>query len=64
MARVEALRAEGRMRAAGEAAFAKRRDDRAGIYAFENATELDAAAVAAIRARTGAWARFEAQPAG
>ena len=33
--RVEALRAEGRMRPAGLAAFAQRRDDRTAIYSFE-----------------------------
>jgi uncharacterized protein YdeI (YjbR/CyaY-like superfamily) len=64
VARVEALRAEGRMRPAGEAAFAKRRDDRTAVYSFENATGLDAAAIAAIQAREGAWPWFEAQPAG
>ncbi|HEY5629404.1 MAG TPA: YdeI/OmpD-associated family protein, partial [Candidatus Limnocylindrales bacterium] len=64
VARVEALRAEARMRAAGEAAFARRREDRTGVYSFENATELDAAAIGAIQARVGAWEWFEAQPAG
>ncbi len=64
VARVEAMRAEGRMRPPGEAAFAKRREDRTAIYSFENAPELDEAAVAAIGARDGAWAWFEAQPAG
>ncbi len=64
VARVEALRAEGRMRPAGEAAFAKRPEDRTGIYSFENATELDDDAVAAIGAHAGAWAWFEAQPVG
>lgn len=33
---VEQLTAEGRMRPAGLAAFAKRREDRSGIYAYEN----------------------------
>ena len=33
--RVEALRAEGRMRPAGEAAYARRREDRTAIYSFE-----------------------------
>jgi uncharacterized protein YdeI (YjbR/CyaY-like superfamily) len=64
VARVEALRAEGRMRAAGEAAFAKRRDDRTAIYSFESTTELDEAAAAAIKAHDGAWGWFEAQPPG
>ena len=39
--RVEALRVEGRMRPAGEAAFALRRDDRTAVYSFENDAELD-----------------------
>ncbi len=64
VARVEALRAEGRIRPAGEEAFAKRREDRTAVYSFENATELDGAAIAAIQARDDAWAWFEAQPAG
>ena len=48
--RVEALRAEGRMRPGGEAAFAKRRDDRTAIYSFEQSGELDADTEAALRA--------------
>jgi uncharacterized protein YdeI (YjbR/CyaY-like superfamily) len=58
--RVEALRAEGRMLPAGEAAFDRRRADRTGIYSFESEGELDAAARAAIEAG-GGWAFFEAQ---
>jgi uncharacterized protein YdeI (YjbR/CyaY-like superfamily) len=59
--RVEALRTEGRMLPAGEAAFALRRDDRTAVYSFEREDELDAAAVEAIT-RAGGWAFFEAQP--
>jgi uncharacterized protein YdeI (YjbR/CyaY-like superfamily) len=62
--RVEALRAQGRMRPAGEAAFAKRREDRTAIYSFDGGFAFDEAAEAAIRARPGAWAWFEAQPPG
>ena len=61
VARVEALRAEGRMRPAGEAAFAKRRDDRTGIYSFEREGILDEEAEAALRADPAAWAFWEAQ---
>jgi uncharacterized protein YdeI (YjbR/CyaY-like superfamily) len=61
--RVEALRAEGRMRPAGEAAFAVRREDRTAIYAFENDAELDDAALQALDAR-GARDFWEAQPRG
>ena len=64
VARVEALRAEGRMRPAGEAAFARRRDDRTGIYSFESDWRLDEAGESAIRARPGAWEWLEAQPPG
>ncbi|MEO5964588.1 MAG: YdeI/OmpD-associated family protein [Candidatus Limnocylindrales bacterium] len=62
--RVEALRVEGRMTSAGEAAFAKRRDDRTAIYAFEQNAQLDAEAEAAMRADAQGWAFWEAQPAG
>ena len=62
--RVEVLRAEGRMRPAGLAAFARRRDDRTAVYSFERQTELDEAALAAMRERDGAFAFWEAQPRG
>ena len=39
--RVEALRAEGRMQPAGEAAFAVRREDRTAIYLYEREDALD-----------------------
>jgi uncharacterized protein YdeI (YjbR/CyaY-like superfamily) len=59
--RVAALRAEGRMLPAGEAAFALRRDDRTAIYSFEHEADLDDEAEAAIR-DTGGWEFWEAQP--
>jgi uncharacterized protein YdeI (YjbR/CyaY-like superfamily) len=64
VAKVEKLRAEGRMRAAGEAAFARRREDRTGVYSYE---QRDTAALtpeeeARFRANAGAWAYFEAAP--
>jgi uncharacterized protein YdeI (YjbR/CyaY-like superfamily) len=62
--RVEALRAEGRMREAGEAAFAARREDRTAVYSFERSLALDGSAEAALRADAGGWAFWEAQPAG
>ena len=62
--RVESLRLEGRMRAAGEAAFARRRDDRTSVYSFENDASPDAGLMEALRERTGALAFWEAQPAG
>lgn len=62
--RVEALRTDGRMRPAGEAAFAKRREDRTAVYSFEAAADLDEQAIAALGARDGALAFWEAQPPG
>lgn len=66
IAKVAALRAAGRMTPAGEAAFAARREDRSGVYAFERdqPAELDAAESAAFRAQAAAWRFFEAQPPG
>jgi uncharacterized protein YdeI (YjbR/CyaY-like superfamily) len=64
VARVEALRAEGRMRPAGEAAFERRREDRTAVYSFDGGWSFDEAAVASIRSRPGAWEWFEQQPAG
>jgi uncharacterized protein YdeI (YjbR/CyaY-like superfamily) len=58
--RVEALRAEGRMLPAGEAAFAVRREDRTAIYLYEREDALDEAAIEAIRAG-GGWPFFAAQ---
>lgn len=62
--RVEVLRAEGRMRPAGEVAFARRREDRTAIYSFESDHELDVDAEASLRAAPGAWDFWETQPRG
>jgi uncharacterized protein YdeI (YjbR/CyaY-like superfamily) len=64
VARVAELRAEGRMRPAGEAAFNLRTDDRTGVYSFERTSQLDAAAEAAMQAVPGAWEFFQRQPPG
>lgn len=61
--RVEELRREGRMRPAGEAAFAARREDRTGIYSFEQAetpsfTDQEAAR---FQADPAAWAWFSSR---
>jgi uncharacterized protein YdeI (YjbR/CyaY-like superfamily) len=58
--RVEALRAEGRMQPAGEAAFALRRDDRTAVYAFEQEGRLDDLAQVVLEA-AGGLSFFEAQ---
>jgi uncharacterized protein YdeI (YjbR/CyaY-like superfamily) len=62
--RVEALRAEGRMRESGEVAYAKRREDRTAVYSFERFPTLDGEAEAALREDPAAWTFWEAQPPG
>lgn len=61
--KVAALRAAGRMRLAGEAAFALRRDDRTAVYSFELAgdPELAADEEARFRANEAAWTWFAAK---
>ncbi len=64
VAKVAELRAAGRMRPAGEAAFAARRADRTAIYSFEQDRdpELSAAEEARFRSDVAAWAWFSAKP--
>ena len=62
--RVEALRAEGRMRAGGEAAFARRQPERTAIYSFEQPSALDEVANAALDAVPEARAFWDRQPPG
>jgi uncharacterized protein YdeI (YjbR/CyaY-like superfamily) len=63
--RVAALTEEGRMRPAGAAAFAARREDRSGIYSYEQRerAKLDPAFEKRFRTKKRAWASFEAMPA-
>ena len=62
--RVEALRAAGRMRPAGEAEFARRREDRTAIYSFDGTWALDDTAETALRADEDGWAYWEGLPKG
>ena len=64
IARVAVLTAEGRMRPAGVAAFAARREDRSGIYSYEQRerAKLDPAFEKRFRAKKRAWTSFEAMP--
>jgi uncharacterized protein YdeI (YjbR/CyaY-like superfamily) len=66
IAKVAALRAEGRMRPAGEAAFAKRREDRTAVYSYERRGEavFSDEQRAALDADPAAAAFFAAQPPG
>ena len=63
VARIAELRAAGRLRPAGEAAFAVRRADRTGVYSFEQAAEpsLTPEEEARFRADAGAWSWFGAK---
>ena len=61
--RAEALRAEGRMQPAGLKAFAARRENRVGIYAYEQRpTELDETSRRYLQEDIVAWEFFQAQP--
>jgi uncharacterized protein YdeI (YjbR/CyaY-like superfamily) len=63
IANVERLRAEGRMRPAGEAAFARRRDDRTAIYSHEQRKnpQFTPEEQAQFEADADAWADFSAR---
>ena len=64
IARVAVLTEQGRMRPAGVAAFAARREDRSGIYSYEQREkeQLAPAFEKRFRAKKRAWASFEAMP--
>ncbi|HEY7197837.1 MAG TPA: YdeI/OmpD-associated family protein [Gaiellaceae bacterium] len=64
--RAKELTEEGRMQAAGLAAFERRRDDRSAIYSYEQrrTATLGAAAEERFRADAQAWDFFQAQPPG
>jgi uncharacterized protein YdeI (YjbR/CyaY-like superfamily) len=62
--RVGELTAQGRMRPAGLRAFEARRDDRSGIYSYEqrHRAVLDPVFERKFRTNEEAWAHFEARP--
>ena len=66
IAKVAALREQGRMTAAGEQAFALRSATRSGIYSHEQAAPavLSPAELKTFRRERAAWSWFEAAPAG
>ena len=64
IARMEALIAEGRVRPAGLSAFEARRENRSGIYSYEQrSVELPDPYHAMLRENKAAWEFFSAQPA-
>jgi uncharacterized protein YdeI (YjbR/CyaY-like superfamily) len=64
--RVAALEAEGRMRAAGRAAFEGREEAKSGVYSFEQRDEarLEPEQEERFRANAAAWEFFSSQPPG
>ena len=63
--RARALDVEGRMHPAGLAAFAARRENRSGIYAYEQRrAELVEPYSGILRKNRAAWVFFQAQPPG
>jgi uncharacterized protein YdeI (YjbR/CyaY-like superfamily) len=64
IAKVEQLRAEGRMRPAGEAAFALRREERSGVYSYEQRHQaaLEPEQEERFRANAAAWEYWTAAP--
>ena len=63
IARVAELTREGRMKAAGLAAFERRSDEKSAIYAYEQrkTATLDEAAERRFRANAKAWEFFQSQ---
>ena len=63
--RVKELTKQGRMRPAGVKAFAHRKEEKSGIYAYENRKSaiLDKAAEKQFRSNRKAWEFFQTQPA-
>jgi uncharacterized protein YdeI (YjbR/CyaY-like superfamily) len=64
IAKFEALKAQGRMTAAGEKAYAHRTAEKSKVYAFEQATtaELSPQELRAFKSQKAAWKFFEATP--
>jgi uncharacterized protein YdeI (YjbR/CyaY-like superfamily) len=61
--RVEALIAEGRMQPAGLKAFAARKENKSGIYAYEQRqAELVEPYASLLKKNKAAWTFFQAQP--
>ena len=61
--RVEILTSEGRMQPAGLRAFAARRENRSGIYSYEQREDrLPEPYAGLLKANAEAWQFFEAQP--
>jgi uncharacterized protein YdeI (YjbR/CyaY-like superfamily) len=61
--KVEVLTGQGRMRPAGLAAFARRHENKSGIYSYEQrSAQLPEPYATALRKNKAAWKFFQAQP--
>jgi uncharacterized protein YdeI (YjbR/CyaY-like superfamily) len=62
IARIAVLDAEGRLHDAGRAAFAARRENKSGVYSFEQpSVELPDTYTKLLQANRKAWAHFESR---
>ena len=66
IAKIEQLRAAGRIRPAGEAAFALRREEKSGVYSYEqrHLAAFEPEQEERFRADAAAWEYWSAAPAG
>lgn len=64
--KAKALEAQGRMTEAGREAFSRRREEKSGIYSYEQraSAQLSREDEAAFRRNGKAWMHFESQPPG
>ena len=63
IAKANVLKKQRRMRAAGLAAFARRTENRSGVYSYEQRTDrLDEPYASRLREHDAAWRFFNAQP--
>ncbi len=62
--KIQELKKNGLMRSAGTEAFAKRREDKSGVYAYENSeAKLSGEFEKEFKKNRLAWKNFQAQPA-
>ena len=66
VAKIEQLRAAGKLRPAGEAAFALRRDEKSGVYSYEqrHLAAFEPEQEERFRANAAAWEYWKAAPPG
>lgn len=64
IARVQVLQSQGRLQAAGLAAYEARRENKSGVYSYEQrSVDLPRLYAGTLRENAAAWADFQARPA-